>query len=402
MPNNSPVWPDGSGGTVNVLQSLNYGGTQPDVANRVVVTKAALLAMTKQHLMDNYPGVYEVLCNEDGKAYRVNQYDESIQPNDQTGYWNECDPIEVYKKIATEGVMGEVVTATSELGYISVGDQVPADYTWQDVIKMITTPYTPPTIEFSSNTSGVITEPDGNLWAPANIDSSATGNITVNTAITKGTNDVQSLGLTLGDGIVPVSGATFPASTDVTGTSTIDLSQISGSEDLIATVNDGRRTVTETVSIDKTGAAIFCGVDGVMQDEFESNPQWEVDPDAMFEQVHPYATYYTEEHLNGLQQLTKNTTATKDDLGSVSFNIPQNSPDSSVAPGPATNYFVGSIVVAFPKAFGQVSAVTFGPFDYDDLSIASTTVRGLDYWAVRINGVVSDYAGTVKIKLSNS
>ena len=92
MPNNTPVWPDGSGGTVNVLQSLNYGGTQPDVTNRVVATKAELLAMTKQHLMDNYPGVYEVLCNEDGKAYRVNQYDSSIQPNDQTGYWNECDP----------------------------------------------------------------------------------------------------------------------------------------------------------------------------------------------------------------------------------------------------------------------------------------------------------------------
>ena len=293
MPNNSPVWPDGSGGTTNVLQSLNYNGTQSDITNRTVATKAELLAMTKQNLMDNYPGVYEVICLEDGQGYRVNQYDSDATPDPETGYWTQCDPIEVYKKIATEGVMGEVVTATSELGYISVGDQVPADYTWQDVIKMITTPYTPPTIEISSSTTGVLTDPDGKLWAPANISTSATGNITVNTAITKGTNDLESLRVTLGDGIVPVSGATFPASTDVTGTSTIDLTQIDGSEDLIATVNDGRRTVTETVTIDKTGAAIYCGIDGVMQDEFESDPQWEVDPDSMFEQSHPYATYYT-------------------------------------------------------------------------------------------------------------
>ena len=400
MPNNNPVWPDGSGGTVNVLQSLNYSGTQPDVTNRVVATKAALLAMTKQNLKDNYPGVYEVICLEDGQGYRVNQYDNEATPNDQTGYWNQCDPIEVYKKLATEGVMGEVVTATSELGYISVGDQVPADYTWQDVIKMITTPYTPPTIEISSSTTGVMTDPDGNLWAPANIPNAATGNISVTTEVTKGTNDIETLRLTLGDGIVPFSGATLPASTDVTATSTVDLSQIQGSGDLIATVNDGRRTVTETVTIDKTGAAIYCGIDGVMQSEFESDPQWEVDPDAMFAQAHPYATYYTEAHLEALQQLTKNTTATAADLSTVSFTIAENGPDSSVDPGPATNYFVGTVVVAIPKVFGTVQSVKFGPFNYDDISIASTTVRGLDYWAVRINGVSSDYSGTVQINLA--
>lgn len=203
--------------SININAGFNVGAPVA-LDSRQVLTKEEMANMNDNVM----PDVYQATCKDDGLIYVYNKANEA---NLDTGK---------FRVLQSEDLLKEDIPFNCEVGGIMPGDTFNAGTSVNDIIKAISTKYYDPEVLLSIDKEKVVKK-------GTTIDT-----VEMTAIVTKNTNDIVSVTFT---GVGSDVSEVVDGVTDG-GTFTYDtVEPIASDTTLMVEVDDGKKTVTDTVSI---------------------------------------------------------------------------------------------------------------------------------------------------------